>query len=529
MSAGSPVVEAQGERGHQDEVVLRAVGIAKNYGVTRALKGVDFDVRAGSVTVLFGENGAGKSTLMKILAGIEQPSSGHLELEGEVVALASSTDAVERGISIIHQELNLCPNISVRDNIFLGRELRTRFGGIDYARQEEICREVLARLEEDIDPAQLAGDLPLGQQQVVEIARALSTDARILIMDEPTSALSVSEVEVLFRVIRELTAQGVAIVYISHHLEEAIDIADHAVVFRDGDLVATAEAHEIDLPWVVERMVGRSTGANLAVQQRHHGDVVLSIRHLDVVARDTTGRLAVRDLSLDVRAGEVVCLYGLMGAGRTELLEALAGRGPVVGGEVLLDGAALEGRSIRQRLSLGLGLVPEDRQADGLVQLMSVGQNLSLASIGSFTKRGLIASEVEREQIATTSVDMRVKSAGPQMPITSLSGGNQQKVVIGKVLMTGPKVLLLDEPTRGIDVGAKAEIFSLIFTKAAEGYAVLFATSEVSEALTASHRVVVLSKGRIAAEFDPATTTREHVMAASGEAVESTGHMGVNR
>ena len=502
--------------GRDDEVVLRAVDIAKTYGVTRALKGVNFDVRRGKVTVLFGENGAGKSTLMKILSGVERPSGGELELDGEPVVLTSTNDAVARGISIIHQEMNLCPNLSVRDNIFLGRELIGRSGSIDYAREKTIAESVMERLEEPIAASTLVQDLRMGQQQVVEIARALAADARILIMDEPTSALSASEVEVLFKVIRELTAHGVAIVYISHHLEEAIEIADYAVVFRDGELVATERAENIDLPWVVRKMVGREANYDFRDEPRDYGEVALSIEGV-TVAEIATGRVAVDNLSLDVRAGEIVCLYGLMGAGRTELMEALAGRDPISGGRVLLNGENVAGLGISERIDRGMGLVPEDRQRDGLVQMLSVGSNISLASLLSAVRRSFIARKVEQAKVRQQIEEVRVKTNGPGAPITSLSGGNQQKVVIGKVLMTNPSVLLLDEPTRGIDVGAKGEIFSLLFREAAKGLAVLYVTSEVGEAMTASHRVVVMSKGRIAREFDPRTASRAQIMAASGE------------
>ncbi|MBM6401801.1 sugar ABC transporter ATP-binding protein [Phycicoccus sonneratiae] len=500
------------------DVVLRAVDITKTYGVTRALKGVNFDVRRGKVTVLFGENGAGKSTLMKILSGVEQPTGGVLELDGEPVVLASTNDAVARGIAIIHQELNLCPNLSVRDNIFIGRELRTRRGDVDYAREARITRELMERLEEPIHPSTLVADLRLGQQQIVEIARALAADARILIMDEPTSALSAAEVEVLFKIIDDLTADGVAIVYISHHLEEAIEVADHAVVFRDGELVADRSAEGLTLPWVVAAMVGREAEYDFTGAAREFGEVALRIEDVRVVDPDAGGRLAVDGVSIDVHAGEIVAVYGLMGAGRTELMEALSGREPIASGRAVLGSTDLAGHSIQERIALGIGLVPEDRQRDGLVQLMTVGQNLSLASLLGAVRRGFVSRKHERGGIDDQIRDVRVKTAGPEALITSLSGGNQQKVVIGKMLLTRPKVLLLDEPTRGIDVGAKGEIFSLLFREAERGLAVLYVTSEIGEALTASHRVVVMSKGRVVREFDPRTCTREEVMAAAGEA-----------
>jgi erythritol transport system ATP-binding protein len=516
VSAGLGTATIEEPAGVDGDVVLRAVDISKTYGVTRALKGVNFEVRRGKVTVLFGENGAGKSTLMKILSGVETPTGGHLELDGEIVTLNSTTEAVERGISIIHQELNLCPNLSVRDNIFIGRELRTRAGGINYSAERDITASLMQRLEEPIRPGTLVQHLRVGQQQVVEIARALAADARILIMDEPTSALSANEVEVLFKVIRDLTANGVAIVYISHHLEEAIEIADHAVVFRDGALVATEKAENINLGWVVQQMVGREADYDFRNAPRDFGDVALSIQGVTVADPDS-GRVVVNNVSLDVREGEIVCVYGLMGAGRTELMEALSGRDPISSGRVLLGGDDIADRSIADRIASGLGLVPEDRQRDGLIQMMSVGMNLSLPSLLSWVRTQFINRKVERQQISRAIADVRVKTTGPSAPITSLSGGNQQKVVIGKMLLSNPKVLLLDEPTRGIDVGAKGEIFSLLFREAGKGLAVLYVTSEVGEAITASHRIIVMSKGRIVREFDPRTCTRDEIMAASGE------------
>jgi erythritol transport system ATP-binding protein len=500
-------------------VVMRAVGIAKNYGPTQALKGVDFEIRRGTVTVLFGENGAGKSTLMKILSGVETPSSGVLELDGEAITLRSTVEAVERGIAIIHQELSLAPNLNIRDNIFMGREERSRGAFVDYRSEGTRTADLLRHLEEDLDPKTLVGDLRVGQQQVVEIARALAGEARVLIMDEPTSALSGSEVEVLFRVIRELTAEGVAIVYISHHLEEALEIADYAVVFRDGALVAKAPAAEIDLPWIISNMVGRSADDLAPDLLDEFGDVALRLTDIKIADPSNPARLAVDGLSLDVRRGEMVCLYGLMGAGRTELLEALAGRTPLLAGSAELEGSPLGSRSIAERVDLGLTLVPEDRQRDGLVQTMSVGENLTLASLLGYAKNLFLSRRDERAAVDRSIRDVRVKTSSPTASISSLSGGNQQKVVIGKALLTDPRVLLLDEPTRGIDVGAKAEIFALMARESRKGLAVLYATSEVGEALSASTRIVVLSKGRIVAEFDPRTTTREEVMVASGETV----------
>ena len=496
------------------EVVLAARNVAKSYGSVQALKGVNFDIHRGQVTTLFGENGAGKSTLMKILSGVIQPTGGDIILDGRPVVFSNANEARDRGISIIHQELSLAPNLSVRDNIFMGREIRGSLG-VDFAEEERQTRRLMEELEEEIDPLTPVEELRLGQQQIVEIARALSVDSRILIMDEPTSALSASEVEVLFKVIRDLTARGVSIVYISHHLEEALTITDHAVVLRDGTMTAYAPRSHIDLDWIVRNMVGENYDLGSPPDSDMAG-VALSIRNLSVP--DQTGKDLVSGVSLDVRAGEIVCIYGLMGAGRTELLETCAGRLRATGGEILLEGQDISHLSIAERIARGLALVPEDRQRDGLVQTMSVGQNLSLASIRSFTRGLFTSSRAERTLIDDSIRSVTVKTSGGGAPIGSLSGGNQQKVVIGKMLATKPRVILLDEPSRGIDIGAKAEVFRLLAEGARQGLAVLYSTSEVSECLSIAHRIVVMHKGRISAEFD-STVSKEKIMAASGESV----------
>ena len=497
--------------------VLAARNIAKSYGSTHALRGVNFDIHRGKVTTLFGENGAGKSTLMKILSGVVTPTSGSIELDGEPVAFASAADARDRGISIIHQELSLAPNLSVRDNIFMGRELRGP-AGVDFAEEARQTRALMSELEEAIDPLTLVEELRLGQQQIVEIARALSVDSRILIMDEPTSALSAAEVEVLFRVIRDLTGRGVSIVYISHHLEEALQITDFAVVLRDGAIAATAEAGEIDLEWIVRNMVGENFDLGSAPSGYAFGEVVLSVEDVSVAGAAGANVSVVDHLSLAVRAGEIVCLYGLMGAGRTELLECVAGRVPGTGGRVLLGGREISRLGIAERIRQGLVLVPEDRQRDGLVQTMTVGENLSLPSIAALVRRLVLSRPRERSMVDASIRGVRIKTAGGGAAIGSLSGGNQQKVVIGKMLTTDPRVILLDEPSRGIDIGAKAEVFRLLCERAAQGLAVVFSTSEVAECLSIPHRVIVMRRGRISAEF-AAGATKEEIMSASGEAV----------
>jgi erythritol transport system ATP-binding protein len=505
------------------DVVMRASGVSKVFGATHALRGVDFAVERGRITALFGENGAGKSTLMKILAGIEQPTTGQIELDGAPVTLLSPRRAADLGIVIIHQELSLFPNLSISDNLFMAREQRRR-GMVDQQAQRRVTAELMERLEEPLDARTLVSDLRLGQQQIVEIARALAQDARVLIMDEPTSALSTAEVEVLFRVMRELTAAGVSIVYISHHLEEALEIADRVVVIRDGQLVAESEAEAVDLAWIVERMVGRNPDTLFTDEHSQAGDERLRVEHLTVADPANPGRLAVDDVSFSVRAGEIVGLYGLMGAGRTELLETIAGRLVAESGEILVDGKPV-GAGIALRIAGGVTLVPEDRQRDGLVPPMTVGQNLSLAALRRFVRGPLVAPDAEREAVEAMIGDVTVKTSGPGAPITSLSGGNQQKVVLGKALLTQPGVLLLDEPTRGIDVGAKADIFALVTTLARRGLAVVFATSEIEEALHVPDRLLVLAKGKVIREVRRGRASREEIMSAS-EGLERAGAAG---
>jgi erythritol transport system ATP-binding protein len=499
------------------DAVLSARNVVKTYGSTHALRGVNFDIHRGKVTTLFGENGAGKSTLMKVLSGVVTPTSGTILLDGAPVTFGSSTEARDQGISIIHQELSLAPNLSVRDNIFMGRELRGATG-VDFAEEARQARALMGDLEEEIDVMTLIEELRLGQQQIVEIARALSVNSRILIMDEPTSALSATEVEVLFKVIRDLTGRGVSIVYISHHLEEALQITDYAVVLRDGAITATGERKDINLEWIVRNMVGENFDLGSPPAGYDFGEVALSIDDVSVADASGSENLVVDHMSFDVRAGEIVCIYGLMGAGRTELLESLAGRVRMIGGRVLLEGEDISRLSIADRIAKGLALVPEDRQRDGLVQTMTVGANLSLASIGAFVKWLLLSRPRERALVGESIRSVHIKTAGGDAAIGSLSGGNQQKVVIGKMLTTAPKVILLDEPSRGIDIGAKAEVFRLLAERARQGLAVVFSTSEVAECLSIAHRIIVMRRGRISAEFG-SDVAKEQIMAASGEAV----------
>jgi erythritol transport system ATP-binding protein len=498
------------------DIVLAAHDVSKRFGAVRALSNVNFAVQRGQVTSLFGENGAGKSTLVKILSGVHQQTNGQILLEGKPVSLTSTVDARNLGISIIHQELALSPNLNVRDNIFMGREI-TSPTGVNYEEEEIQTRKLMSELEEDIDPLTLVENLRLGQQQIVEIARALSVNSNILIMDEPTSALSASEVKVLFAVIRDLKARGVSIVYISHHLEEALTITDQAVVLRDGAVTATASRADIDLEWIVRNMVGENFDLGSPPIGHKIGAPALSISGL-FVPHASGGGLAIDNLDLAVRTGEIVCIYGLMGAGRTEMMECIAGRLQRTAGTITLNGREISNMTISERIAAGLVLVPEDRQRDGLVQTMSVGRNLSLASIANFTRTFFTDLARENTIIDRSIRTVTVKTDGPMAPISSLSGGNQQKVVIGKMLATNPSVILLDEPSRGIDIGAKAEVFRILSQRATRGTAVLYSTSEVGECLSIAHRIIVMRRGKISAEFSN-NTTKEAIMAASGESV----------
>lgn len=494
------------------ELLLQAKQITKVYPGTVALKNVDFNIYRGQVNVLIGENGAGKSTLMKILAGVEQASSGQLLLNGQEIQVTSPREANHYGIGIIYQELNLYPNLSVSENIFMSHE-RTRFGTIKEKEQHAITRELMTRLEQNIEPKTPVGDLRIGQQQIIEIAKALAQNVRILIMDEPTSALSNTEVEVLFRIIRELKAHDVTIVYISHKLDELLRIGDTFTVLRDGMLVAEAPAADVSLNWIVEKMVGRRADSLFT-----HSDHTLEqevLRVEDLTLPRVGGGYVIDHVSLTLHAGEVVGIYGLMGAGRTELLESLIGLNPEARGTILLNGKNLHGLDITARIALGLSLVPEDRQLRGLVQKLSVAQNITLASLSRYVRFAALSRHKERTSVTHQISDLRIKVADPGHLITALSGGNQQKVVVGKSLLTHPKVLMLDEPTRGIDVAAKGEIFEIINQLAQKGLGVLFVSSELKEVLATADRVLVMWKGRIAAEFKKGEITQEAVVAAS--------------
>lgn len=494
------------------DILLTAENVTKVFPGTVALEDVTFHVHKGKVNVLIGENGAGKSTLMKILAGVEQPTSGKIILDGHEVHLHSILDATRLGIGIIYQELNLCANLSVIDNIFLARE-KTHHGLIDKKSQRERTRELIKRLEQKIDPDELLGNLRLGEQQIVEIAKALAQDVRILIMDEPTSALSAAEVEVLFRVIRELKAHGVAIIYISHKLEELLQIGDYITILRDGHKVAEEEAVKVNVPWLIEKMVGRNPAALFTRTKRQLGKVMLKVE--DMTLPRAGGGYLLDHVSFELREGEILGFYGLMGAGRSDLVDCLAGARPLAKGGIQLYGKPVLASTINARIECGFVLVPEDRQRHGLVPTLSVKDNMLLSSLKRYIKGILLSPKQEKSATEKQIKELSVRVANPHQSITSLSGGNQQKVVVAKGLLTHPKVLLLDEPTRGIDVGAKSEIFEIMSRLATEGYGVIFVSSELKEILAMSDRILVMSKGAITGEFTHDEATEEKLVTAS--------------
>ncbi|HVJ00022.1 MAG TPA: sugar ABC transporter ATP-binding protein [Sphingomonas sp.] len=496
--------------------MLRAEGIGKRYGGVVALDGVDFAVRPHSVHALIGENGAGKSTLMRILAGVEQPSSGRLTFDGAPIRFTSVRDAASKGIGIVFQELNLCPNLTVAENIFLGRSLR-RGIATPRAAERERTRALLDRLGARIEPDTILGTLRIGQQQIVEIARALSEDVRYLIMDEPTSALSAAEVETLHRIVADLRDAGTGIVYISHRLEELCRVGDEVTVLRDGRLVETAPMAGVSVGWIVERMLGETGIVERASQRVPAGDVVLEF---DDLATPRSGGAAVHGVTAAFRAGEITAIYGLLGAGRTELLEAACGARASTGA-VRLGGEALQGLDLSARVERGLFLVPEDRQGEGIFQNLDIGGNLALGALAGISRAGIVSRRRERDTTRAMMARMGVKAGSPATPITALSGGNQQKVVIGRALISDPRALLLDEPSRGIDVGARAEIFETMRGLAAAGLAVVFTTSDVVEALAIADRVLVMADGRITADLDADDASEEQLVRAANPAPAS--------
>jgi ribose transport system ATP-binding protein len=486
--------------------LLEVCEVSKSFPGVKALRSVSLQLGRGEVLAVIGENGAGKSTLMKILAGIQSPDSGELRVEGRRVALDSVTAATEAGIVLIHQELNLADNLTVSANIFLGREPR-RWGWIDQTALDRRASQALARVGLSVSPHQPLKKLTIGKQQLVEIAKALSIDARILIMDEPTSSLSGREAEQLFRLVKELRAQGMSVIYISHRLGEVKELADRVVVLRDGANAGHLERDEINHEAMVRLMVGRDISQFYQRQPHRPGEELLQVRDVRTLAYPQQA------VSFSIRRGEVVGMAGLVGSGRSELLRSIFGIDRRLAGSVLVNGKTLPAESPRAAMEAGLALVPEDRKQQGLVVGMPVRENISLASLDRHRRwGGWVDAGRERTASRRMISQLHIKTPHDRQLARFLSGGNQQKIVIGKWLLREPQLLLLDEPTRGIDIGAKQEIYRLMEDFAGQGMGILFVSSEMEEILGMSDRVLVMHEGGIRGELDKTQLSEEAIM-----------------
>jgi len=482
--------------------IIEFHNVTKRFHAVTALNEVSFAVAAGAFHAICGENGAGKSTLMKILSGVIGDYDGTIHLDGEPLLLTGPQDAECQGISIIHQELNLVANLSAAANLFLGRKLRSSLGLLDQRRMDHETADLFRELECAIPPSELVRNLRIGDQQLVEIAKALSLRSRILIMDEPTSALTESEVERLFRMIARLRSQGVTILYISHKMDEIFRHADAITVLRDGSVIRTIAREETTPAEITRFMVGREIAARGERPTRPSGDIVLQVDHLSLPWRGHPRQWKLNDISFTLRRGEVLGIAGLMGAGRTELLECLSGAWPETpGGTILWEGRAVAFPHPAEALQAGIALVTEDRKRFGIFPQLSVGDHVTLSALRDLTRAGLIRTRAERRQATATISRLSIKTSSPRAAIQSLSGGNQQKCVIGRALLTKPRLLLLDDPTRGIDVGAKAEIYTLIDELCAAGMTIILTSSELPELITVCDRILVLAEGRLRGEF----------------------------
>ncbi len=493
-------------------IVLHCEKIDKIYPGTKALDQVSFDLLKAKVNVLIGENGAGKSTLMKMIAGIEQPSAGKMYMDGEEVYFKDTNAARAKGIGIIHQELSLFPNMTVYQNIFIGHEKKNGLF-LNDAEHRKGADIILKRLEHEIPADTLVGDLRVGQQQMVEIARNLiQDDLRVLIMDEPTSSLSAAEVKVLFKIMRELLAAGISIVYISHRLEEIMEIGDHVTILRDGKYVADAEIKDIQLSWIVENMVGKN--ANYHRFERtidlDHAEKILEMK--DICLPKQGGGYLLDHVNMHLKKGEVLGIYGLLGAGRSELFECLMGLHPEHTGDFIYQGEKMKIGSISDQIKRGFALVPEDRQRQGLIQTLDIGKNAAIASLKKYRKGVFLNDAKENNAVDEQIHDIHIKVADKRLPILSLSGGNQQKVVIAKGLMTNPSVLLLDEPSRGIDIGAKTEVFEIIHRFAERGLSIIVISSELKEIMAIADRIYVLSNGKCTGELSGDEITEDNLV-----------------
>jgi ribose transport system ATP-binding protein len=489
--------------------LLSITGLSKQFPGVKALNNVDFTLQAGEVHALMGENGAGKSTLMKIVAGVYARDSGQILFEGRPVEVRSPKEAWHMGIGIIHQELNLMNHLSAAQNIFIGREPMSRFGlFIDEARLNEDAAAIFATMRLTLDPKVLVGKLTIAKQQMVEIAKALSFKSKILIMDEPTAALNNAEIEDLFAIIRRLKADGVGIIYISHKMDEIWRIADRVTVMRDGETIDTLTIAETDVATIIRLMVGRALSDSGRPEPGNGaGETVLEVRGLSRGA-------VVKDVGFTLKRGEILGFAGLMGAGRTEVARAIFGADPIDGGEIWVRGEKVRIRSPRDAVRLGIGYLSEDRKQFGLAVGMDVEANVVMAGLGAYLRGGFILDRAKSQAVTRDYISrLAIKTPSPAQPVNLLSGGNQQKIVIAKWLARDCDILFFDEPTRGIDVGAKSEIYKLLNALAAQGKAIVMISSELPEILRMSHRILVMCEGRVTGVLGAAEATQEKIMA----------------
>ena len=493
-----------------DASIASLTGVSKRYGAVQALDDVTFSVGRGEVRALLGKNGAGKSTLIRMLAGAENPDGGIVELSGTVMERGSVQRAFQLGVRTVYQDLSLIPQMTVAENLFMGA-WPNRAGVVDGRRMRALARQALDRLELDVDLGTPVEELPIADQQLVEIARAVNDEPSLLILDEPTSSLSSTEVDRVMATVQRIKQDGVAVIYVSHRLDEIRRIADSATIIRDGRIVATSPVAGLSTADVVRMMLGSSEGAEaLLSEPASPGATLIAVRNVRFEPK-------LVDVSLDVRAGEVLGIAGLLGSGRTELLQVMAGLQKPDSGSVTVEGERIEGRGLRRALKAGIGITPEDRRTDGIVPFLGVDENVVLTDWSSVSQAGVVRRPKLVRAVQLVIDSMSIKVADQRDSVSTLSGGNQQKVVIGRWLHAGSRALLLDEPTRGVDVEAKAQIYALLRTLAALGKAVVFVSSEIEELSLVCDRVLVLAGGRVVAEhMAPGIKTHELLMAAMG-------------
>ena len=496
--------------------LLRMEGIGKSFGQVRALNNVHLELNGGEVLALMGENGAGKSTLMNILCGALVHYEGQVYIDDQPVQIGSPVIARSLGIAKIHQELQMAKEMSIAENMFMGREKCNKLGLVNKRAQEEEAKKWLKTLDLDLNPRRPLKSLRVGEQQMVEIAKAISLNARILILDEPTSAISKQETEQLFGVIRRLVSEGVGIIYITHRMEEVFEIADRLEVLRDGEYIGEVNAHNTGRDEIISMMVGREIKDMYPKEEVPIGDEVLRVEHLCLNTAEGSSSRPLYDISFSLRKGEVLGLAGLLGAGRSEIFECLFGVHPALTtGDIYIEGQKVGITSPRSAIDHGLSFATEDRKGKGLVLLRSIGENMSLPLLKRFTKGAVMDTAAEKAEWDVQMEAMRIKAPGTGTLAGTLSGGNQQKVVLGRWLITHPKVLLLDEPTRGIDVGAKAEIYQLINRLAGQGIGIIVVSSELPEIIGISDRILTLCEGRITGEFSREEATQEKLLSAA--------------